>query len=417
MSGTTATRARPACPTGAVLVPAGTDLAAALAAAPSGTALRLEPGTYTGPLAIERAVTLWGPPEAVVRSVGTGSTIEVRGGGAALLGFTVDGSGGRFDLLDAAVRVHGVQGVRVEGVAVRGALFGILIESTARAIVRGCEVEGTGGAALGLRGDGIRLWETTDSLVSGNRVTESRDLVVWYSSRNRVEKNLVVGGRYGTHFMYSHGNVVEGNDYIANTVGIFIMYSSDIEVRRNLIARSHGAAGVGIGLKETGDVTIAGNRLLHDTIGIYDDRSPLRADGAVTIEDNEIRLGNTAIVFHSSPRSVAVRRNVFRDNQAQARVEGGGDALGIEWRENDFDDYAGYDMDGDGFGDVPYELVSFSGELVARYPDVAFFRGTPALGMVDVAGHVFPILKPHKLLVDPRPRVGARAAGGTADAN
>ena len=53
--------------------------------------------------------------------------MRLEGEGAALLGLTVDGSGGRFELLDAAVHVSG-EGGRVEGVLIRNAVFGILVE-------------------------------------------------------------------------------------------------------------------------------------------------------------------------------------------------------------------------------------------------------------------------------------------------
>jgi hypothetical protein len=67
------------------------------------------------------------------------------------------------------------------------------------------------------------------------------------------------------------------------------------------------------------------------------------------------------------------------------RVDGGGDALGIEWDRNDWDDYRGYDLDGDGVGDVPYELRSLSNELRARYPDLAFFDGSPTVALTGTA--------------------------------
>jgi nitrous oxidase accessory protein len=84
------------------------------------------------------------------------------------------------------------------------------------------------------------------------------------------------------------------------------------------------------------------------------------------------------------------------------RVDGGGDALGNEWASNDFDDYAGYDLDHDGVGDVPYELRDLADGLVARSTDLTFFTGTPALALVSLAGHVVPLMAP-------KPRARRRA--------
>ena len=152
-------------------------LQSALDAAAPGTALCLAPGDYRGPLRIGQGVTLWGPSTAVIHSSGGGTTLRLEADGAALLGVSVDGSGGRYDLLDAAVRVEGLD-VRVEGVTIRNAVFGILVEKSRRALVRGNEVVGDPGQVLGLRGDGIRLWETYDSRIDDNLVRDSRDVVV-----------------------------------------------------------------------------------------------------------------------------------------------------------------------------------------------------------------------------------------------
>ena len=392
----------PARPERCVPVDSGT-LGSVLAAAHAGESLCLAPGTYAGPLQLAAGVTLWGPRGAVIRSSGSGTTVRLLSG-ARLLGVTVDGSGARFDVLDAAVHLEG-EAPAVDGVKVVHALFGILVEKARHATVRGNVVVGSYAKSIGLRGDAIRLWETTDSRVEGNTVAGGRDVVVWYSSRNQLLRNEVRDGRYGTHFMYSHDNLVEGNRYLGDEVGIFVMYSHGLTLRDNLIADAAGAAGMGIGLKESGALTVVGNRLIHDTVGIYLDTSPLQVDDHNAFERNLIRLCETGVIFHSSESRNTFEANALRDNRVQVAVEGGGDALGVTFRENDFDDYRGYDLDGDGFGDLPYEEKSLSSELLADHPALAFFASTPALALVREAGEVLPIFAPRTLLRDERPRL------------
>src|SRR6185503_6915757 len=67
----------PARPATCVSVAAGESLQAALDAAGEGAALCLEPGAHAGPVALRRAVTLWGPREAVVVAKGEGTTMSV----------------------------------------------------------------------------------------------------------------------------------------------------------------------------------------------------------------------------------------------------------------------------------------------------------------------------------------------------
>lgn len=397
-------------PAGCREVAAGEDLAALLAAAAPGAAFCLGAGEHRGPLRAA-GVVLWGPREAVIRSPGEGTTVRLEGDQAALLGVTVDGSGGRFDLLDAAVHVSGT-GARVEGIIVRNAAFGILVERAERAVVRDNEVVGDPARPLGLRGDPIRLWEAHDCVIEGNRVRDGRDVVLWYASRNRVRGNQVEGGRYGAHLMYSHGNLIEANRFAGNVTGVFVMYSRDVELRDNVFADSRGAAGLGVGLKESGNVVARDNLFVHDTVGLYVDTSPLWPDDRNLFEGNRFHLNEVAVSFLGRASGNRFTGNSFRDSRVQVAVDGRGDAREAEWEGNHFDDYAGYDLDGDGVGDVPYELRSLISDLVAATPALAFYRGTPALALAEAIGRIVPIVEPRLLLSDPAPRMERLARSG-----
>ena len=393
----------PSRPSACMNVPNGANLQSIIDRTTDSAALCLAAGSYAGPLVLKRPITIWGTHDAVIRSNGEGTTVAITGHGVALLGVAIAGSGHRYDLLDAAVHVDGGEDVRVEGVLVDRATFGVMVDRSKRILVRGCDITGTDDVALGLRGDGIRFWETSDSTIEKNHVVHARDVVVWYSPRNRVAGNVVERGRYGTHLMYSSNTVVSDNRYLANEVGVFVMYSHDVRIANNWISDGSGAAGMGIGLKESGNLTVAQNRLIHDTVGLYLDSTPYRAGDTNVFAENVVQLSNVAVVFHSSQRNNTFHGNAFRDNQTPVRIDGGGDALEVTWLENDFDDYAGYDMDGDGFGDIPYEPRSLSGALTETYPELAFFHGSPTLAMLEVAGRVIPMFAPKKILVDPRP--------------
>lgn len=389
-----------------MVLQAGSDLQAALDEAEYGATLCLEPGSYGGPIVIGKRVHLWGTRDAVVLSTGQGTTIEVEADGSSLRGFTVDGSGGRFDTLDAAVHVV-ADDVRVEGVRVDNAAFGLLVEKSNRAMIIDNVVQGPDEGPLGLRGDGIRLWETRESEVRGNQVIGCRDMVIWYSSNNRLLHNTVVRSRYGTHFMYSHDNVVEGNQYLDNVVGIFIMYSRNVALRDNLLARSSGPGGMGLGIKESGNLTVTDNAFIANTKGVYMDTTPLEPDDFNTFEDNAFFHSEVAILMHSSEKRNAFVGNTFVSNHSQLQVEGGGNALSVDWDGNSFDDYAGYDMDRDGYGDIPYELRRLSSQLESTYPQLQFFRGAITLALLDAISSLFPMMEPETTLIDPRPRIGA----------
>ncbi|MFN0064243.1 MAG: nitrous oxide reductase family maturation protein NosD [Myxococcaceae bacterium] len=398
----------PAPPPGCLAVLPTHSLQALLAAAQPGDAFCLSKGTWTGNFEVPPGVVLWGTPESVLKTPGVGTTVLLRSD-SVLQNLTVQGSGGRQDVLDAAVKLQGSH-IRVEGIAVRDSLFGILAERSSRILIRDSHVKGTGGEALGMRGDGIHLWETTDSRVEGNRVENARDCVVWYSKNNDLVGNEVRDGRYGVHLMYSHNNRVMQNRFVRNEVGLFVMYSRNIHVEGNQLLASQGGAGMGLGIKESGNLTVRSNLLAHNTQGIFLDNSPLQPSDFNLFEDNTIQLSDLALGILSLKPQNTFRRNAFRDNRVGVRVEGGGDALAIAWVENAWSDYAGYDLDGDGFGDLPYEPKDLASSLTATHPQLSFFVGTPVMSFIALAGEVAPLFAPKPVLLDKRPWLGGPRA-------
>ncbi|MFP4599706.1 MAG: nitrous oxide reductase family maturation protein NosD [Persicimonas sp.] len=390
------------------------DLQQVIEEAGDSQALCLSAGRFTGNFHIDRPLTIWGPEEAIVASPGEGSTFLITADDVRLNGFTIAGSGDRYIKQDAGVFVSEASGVRLEGLTLRDVLFGITSQQVDDLLVRGNRITCRTKRALGMRGDGIRLWETRQSAIQANRMQDCRDLVVWYSPDNLIEGNRVTGGRYGTHFMYSSRNVVRHNEFVGNVVGIFVMYSRNLRIASNVLADSGGSAGVGLGLKESGNLEIWDNKFIHDTVGVYVDTSPLDRDDHLLFAFNDFRLCDTAVRFHSSPRQNSFVANTFKDNLNLAQVDGGGHARDIEWERNFYDVYGGYDLDEDGVGDVDFELRSLSEQLEGRFPQLRLLEGTPALLLVEAAARLAPMYPPKMLMSDSQPLMSAAAESEAA---
>lgn len=403
-------RATPPRPAGGIEVQAGQSLQQIIDSAPEGAVLCLSPGSYQGPLRLAKPLTLWGPPEAIISSHKGGRTISIVADHVRVLGVSIDGSGDRPDQKDAGVFIH-ANDVVVQGVRVVRALFGIVAERCQRISIDGNEVIGDPAAPIGLRGDGIQFWETRDSLIRGNRLSHSRDILLQYSPSNQVVENVCEHGRYGTHFMYSSDGVVRRNRFLSNTVGVFVMYSRSIIVEGNTLAGSTEFGGMGIGIKESGNISIRDNQLINNHAGLYLDNSPFDRRDSITASDNRMALCDTGVTFLSSAERCTFQRNDFEANRQQVRVEGHGDAMKVTWKENWFDDYQGYDLDGDGWGDVPHELRSYSAQMTAKYPSLLFFRGSSPLAVIEATGRLLPLLTPQPILIDGRPRMSRRRIG------
>lgn len=74
------------------------------------------------------------------------------------------------------------------------------------------------------------------------------------------------------------------------------------------------------------------------------------------------------------------------------------DAAGSEWHGNDFDDDRGYDLDGDGCGDIPHIQRRLAGPLRATRPELDFFSGFPAMFLVNAMAAMLPLDAPHETI-------------------
>ncbi|MDP2305572.1 MAG: nitrous oxide reductase family maturation protein NosD [Pseudomonadota bacterium] len=380
----------------------GDDLAALVATLPAGSRVVLAAGEHPGPLAIDRALTLEGEPGAEVVGDGVGSVLIVAADDVTVRRLGVRHGGADSIRGDAGVVVTGDRAL-LEDLVVEDTYLGIDLRQVRDGAVRRCVVRGWGDRSMGLRGDGIRLWESTGIRIEGNVLDHVRDMVAWYSSGNVFSRNRVTHSRYGTHFMFADDNVVEDGVYLDDTVGIFVMYSQRLSIARNVVRGARGPAGFGIGLKEVGHVRVIGNRLLEDTVGLYLDGSPQA--GELIVEGNLLAYDQIGVRLNGALPGARFSGNTFHENRVQVEDAQRGEGRGPTFVGNQWSSYVGYDLDRDGVGDYPYEVRARSGGLVQRRPVAAFFDGTLAAGILELVGRAFPMFRPPPLLVDPEPRV------------
>jgi nitrous oxidase accessory protein len=384
-----------------------TELEAWVADPNGPTEIVLGPRTYTGDLTVKRPLRLRGSTHSVLEGSRHGTVLSVEADGVRVENLRVRGSGRKHTTEDAAVRLQG-KGIVVERIAVDDSLFGITLQRCESCVVRGVHVRGRDDDPE-LRGDGVKLWESHDSQVIASVVEDSRDVVVWYSRRVHLEGNVIRRSRYGTHFMYAHDGVVKNERLLQNVVGIFAMYSSRLDLEGNVLAGARGAAGVGLGFKECDGATVRGNRLLANSTGLYLDRSPRSAATPLVVVGNVFGLNDVAMRFLGIQEGVRVASNDLEGNGRLVQIEGGGDAMRVNFENNYLSEYAGYDLDRDGVGDVAFEKKQLGSDLTATHPSARLLEGTVALAIIDGVAMAMPVLATKRLFTDPRPSMRPHA--------
>ena len=374
--------------------------------APVGSTIKLPAGVYKGKITINKPLSIIGQGEGVIiDGGGEGTVITTKGSFITLKNLKIIGSGERHDKLDAAISMVEGKQCEISNCIIEDTLFGIDLQMISNSIISNNTITSKE-LDLGLRGDGLRLWYSNDNIVSKNALVRSRDMVVWYSHGNLISENTGEHCRYSLHFMYAGKNIVKDNRYKYNSVGIFFMYSQDTVATGNVIKSSLGATGMGIGLKDVSNFTITNNTIIYCAQGIYVDRSPFEPDTNNWIEGNKILYNAEAIHFHSLSENNIIRNNVLKGNIEDIV----NDSRGSKTNKNEivgnyWDNYEGFDKNGDNIGDTSHKVYQYADQLWVYNPDVKFFYGSPVISLLNFLAKLAPFSKPLFLLEDKQPKV------------
>jgi nitrous oxidase accessory protein len=381
---------------------APTPLQPLIDATPAGGTLLLAPGRYAGPAVIARPMILDGQGKARVEGNGHGTVLAIRAGGVTLRGLTVAGSGELHDSVDAGILIESDDNL-VESNTLEDVLFGFHVRQGHRNRILRNRVTGKD-QPPGLRGDGIRLWNSRHNLIEGNSFERARDLTFANSADNRIAGNRFHDGRYGMHIVFSPRLLVENNHLEHTGTGIIVLYSPGLTVRGNHVAHAMAGGGGGIVFKESDDALVENNEIIHCAVGLQVDAPP-QPVGVLVARGNRFAYNVIGAFFYGESGGHRFENNRFEHNLTQVGVSAVGTGSANVWNGNTWSDYQGFDRDHDGIGDTPHELWLFADRIWMETPMTTFFRSSPVLELLDFLERLAPFSTPHLLLRDAAPRM------------
>jgi nitrous oxidase accessory protein len=373
---------------------------AALQAARPGDTVRLQPGVYREwGLVVEVPIVLEGNGAAVLDAEGGGEILRVRASGVTIRGLVLRRSGVSFLRDNAAIRLDSVQDCRIERNRLEENFFGIYLARSARCTVQENSILGKAEREASA-GNGIHLWYCRDILVRGNTIAGHRDGIYFeFVQRSTVEENHSERNlRYGLHFMFSDSCLYRRNRFRENRAGVAVMYSRFITMEENRFEDNWGSSVFGLLLKDIYRSRIRRNVFVHNTVGMYVEGSDHNV-----VDSNRFERNGWALRLMAS-----AQRNVFRANSFVANtfdLSTNSTRSFNELRGNYWSRYRGYDLDGDGCGDMPFHPVGLFALLVERFPPVVLFLHSLLVELLELAERVFPVLTP-AAIVDPQPLMG-----------
>ncbi|MDH4069059.1 MAG: nitrous oxide reductase family maturation protein NosD [Ignavibacteria bacterium] len=368
-------------------------------AARPGDSILVAEGRYHGNLLVSKRLSLIGSRGAVLLGNGTGSVVTITADSCELSGFSIENSGIMLAEEDAGIMVQSGRN-HIRGNQLSDILFGIYLWGADSNIVSGNTVTGKAQLGLGQRGSGIHIYNSVSNRFVGNRISDMRDgFYILYANNSYIEGCEVFNVRYGLHYMYADSNIFIGNSFHDNIAGAAIMYSNGIQMFRNEFRDNRGFSSYGILFQDCHDLIAEYNVITDNTVGMFMESSTGNLFRANLIARNHIALQ----MFQNST-SNTFTENDFIENLSPLTIVGKstGSIWSVQGRGNYWSSYDGYDLDGDGTGDVPMKIQNIFEYLEGQTPGVRLYLYSPASQALAVAANSFPILDTSGE-VDPHP--------------
>lgn len=376
----------------------GQSIAASIAGAAAGDTVLVERGHYRERLLIDKPLTLKGLNRPTLDGGHEGDVIRIKSPDVAVEGFIVRNSGHNLTAQNAGIYLEpGSDRAVIRDNVINYTLFGLWIEKVKNVQVIANNITGMRDLASAQRGNGIQLYNSQHATIIDNHVSFTRDgIYVDVSDHALFRGNRLHHLRYGTHYMNSNYNVWEGNQSYLNRGGLALMEVRNQTVRNN---QAWGNSDHGIMLRTIQDSVVENNIVAGNRRGffIYD------------AEYNTLR-GNLVIgnrvgmhVWAGSINNV-VDGNDLIHNREQIRYVASRDEQWGGKTGNYWSNYLGWDRDGDGVGDVPYEASDIVDRLTWKYPAVKLLLNSPAVQTLRMVAWQFPLLRATSI-VDQHPRM------------
>ncbi len=353
----------------------------------------IKKGTYKEMnIIIDKPLTVLGENYPVIDGELKGEIITITSDNVTVDGLYIINVGTSYTEDYAAIRVVKSKNFVIQNLVLEKLFFGIFLEKSSDGKVYHNNIVGDAVEEYN-SGNGIQLWYCKNIEIDQNIVTQVRDGIYLEFSdfctitNNQSKFNI----RYGLHFMFSNDDIYENNNFEKNGAGVAVMFSKRIKMYDNIFKDNWGSASYGILLKEINDSEIIGNKFETNTIGIN-----IEGSNRVIYKNNNFIRNGWAIKFRGACYTNNFINNNFLYNSFDL-------AYNSKLNDNTFDNnfwsnYAGYDLDKNGIGDVPYRPVKLFSYIVNRTPETIILLRSLFIDIIDFSEKVSPVFTPDNLL-------------------
>lgn len=365
----------------------------AVAASHKGDLILVDSGFYgeTG-IIIRHALSIHGRGRPVLDAQGGGTILDIRADGVEVRGMVFRGVAVNYLKENGAIWVSESADALIVDNRFEKVFFGVYGAHVKRVTVRGNSFEGLWDKETA-NGNGLHFWKSDSITIEGNSIRGHRDgIYLEFTGNSTVSDNTCEGNvRYGLHFMYANGNFYKGNVFRANGSGVAVMYSHNVDMRRNRFERNWGAASYGVLLKSITVSRIEDNVFEKNTVAIFQE-----ASSRIQLKGNEFRGNGWALRIVADCDANTFSGNAFHNNTFDVAYNASPASTNI-FSGNTWDHYQGWDLDKDGIGDIPHRPVELFPTVMQDHPQAMVLLRSHFVTLLNILERMFPTLSPPAL--------------------
>ncbi|MDH5191266.1 MAG: nitrous oxide reductase family maturation protein NosD [Gammaproteobacteria bacterium] len=360
--------------------------------------IELSSGIYRGNVRVDKPVSLRASSSSEQKAVildgaGKGRVIEIFSSSVSIKGLKIINSGDEVGKMDACVYVHKEAAhVRIQDNVLEKCAFGIWVNGSADIQITKNVISGVKRKYPSDMGNGINLWQVSDSLIRENRISSVRDgIFLTVTKGSIVRNNYVHDVRFGVHYMYNDDNIIISNHVCNSSVGLAMMYSKRLKINNNITInnKQHGVL-----FRSIYDSKVKNNLASGNARGFFLNDASFNQITENQVENNEIGVHVTA-----GSNDNKVYDNNFVANQVQVMYATRySQDWNIESKGNYWSDYLGWDFDQNNIGDRIYYASNRIDQLAFRYPQIKLLAQSPVIQLFQFIESRFPVARPASVI-------------------
>jgi nitrous oxidase accessory protein len=370
-----------------------------LTAARDGDTILVEKGVYKeNTLIIKKSVKIIGLGFPVLSGENKYEIMKIKSDDVLIRGFLFKDSGINFIYDNAAVKLDSVKNCIIEENIFSNNFFGIYLSRASRCKILNNQLEAFHTKET-YSGNGIHLWQCRDMIIKNNTINGHRDGIYFEFVKNsEIEQNQSEANlRYGLHFMFSDSCRYAYNYFTKNGSGVAVMFTKNVDMHNNRFEYNWGGAAFGLLLKDISDSKIYRNQFLKNSCAIYFEG----CNRVNTFENNFAENGSAIRLMANSIDNIFARNN-FISNSFDVSTNSTRSYNSFEF--NYWSEYKGYDLNNDGFGDIPHRPVKLFSIIIEKNRPALILLRSLFVDILNAAENIFPSLTP-KTLLDIKPKM------------